>query len=83
MSGRIQVDFDAAEGAVLRMLGLVERRGFIVSGIGMEARGGRGSLSLDVDARDPGRSLDVVARQLRRLHEVRDVSIFSSDLGAS
>ncbi|MDB5692862.1 MAG: acetolactate synthase 3 regulatory subunit domain protein [Alphaproteobacteria bacterium] len=83
MSGRIQVDFDAAEGAVLRMLGLVERRGFVVSVMTMAAREGRGSLSLDVDARDPGRSLDVVARQLRRLQEVRNVSTSSSDRGAS
>ena len=45
MSGRIHVDFDAAEGAVLRMVGLVERRGFAVSGISMAALDGRGSLS--------------------------------------
>jgi acetolactate synthase regulatory subunit len=83
MSGRIEVDFDAAEGALLRMLGLVERRGFVVSGMSMAAREGRGALSLDLDARDPGRSLDVVARQLRRLHEVRDVSISPYEQGAS
>jgi acetolactate synthase II small subunit len=83
MSGRIEVDFDAAEGALLRICGLVERRGFAVSGVAMSAREGRGSLSLDVEARDPGRRLDVIARQLRRLVEVRDVAIFPSGQGAA
>ena len=72
MSGRIDVDFAFAPGAVLRMLGLVERRGFDVRGIEMD--GAAGSLSLVVEARDSGRRLDVVAGHLRRLHDVRSVS---------
>ena len=83
MTGRIQIAFDAAEGAVLRMLGLVERRGFAVGAIAMRAEAGEGALSLDVVARDPGRRLEVVAGQLRRLHEVRRVSIFPSQPGAA
>jgi acetolactate synthase-1/3 small subunit/acetolactate synthase II small subunit len=82
MTGRIHVDFDAAEGALLRMVGLVERRGFAVSGVSMAAADGRGSLSLDVAARDPSRRLDVVAAQLRRLIEVRNVSILPPEPGA-
>ena len=83
MTGRIQIAFDAAEGAVLRMLGLVERRGFAVGAIAMRAEAGEGALSLDVVARDPGRRLEVVAGQLRRLHEVRRVSIYPSQPGAA
>jgi acetolactate synthase II small subunit len=83
MSGRIQIDFDPGEGALLRMVGLVERRGFVVSAIDMAAAQGRGSLSLDVDARDPSRRLEVVAGQLRRLIEVRNVSISPSGQSAS
>ena len=82
MTSRITVDFSAAEGAVLRMLGLVERRGFEVSALAMAAQDGRGSLSLDVRPRDPGRSLDVMASQLRRLDEVRNVSVSSLQTGA-
>jgi acetolactate synthase II small subunit len=75
MSGRFEIEFEAAEGAVLRMLGLVERRGFALRRVVMlEGEGGRGSLSLDVEPRDAGRSLDVMAGQLRRLTEVRNVS---------
>lgn len=82
MTGRLHVDFDAAEGALLRMVGLVERRGFVVGAVSMAATDGRGSLSLDVAPRDPGRRLDVVAAQLRRLVEVRNVSILSPEPGA-
>ena len=82
MTGRIQVDFDAGEGALLRMVGLVERRGFAVSGVAMAAAEGRGSLSLDVEPRDAGRRLEVIAAQLRRLHDVRNVSILPCESGA-
>jgi acetolactate synthase-1/3 small subunit/acetolactate synthase II small subunit len=73
MTGRIHVDFDAGEGALLRMIGLVERRGFAVSAVSMAVSDGHGSLSLDVVPRDAGRRLDVIANQLRRLHDVRNV----------
>jgi acetolactate synthase regulatory subunit len=72
---RIVIDFAAAEGAVLRMLGLVERRGFEVRGISMGQQDGRGSLTLDVQPRDESRRLEVVAGQLKRLNEVRNVSL--------
>ena len=75
MNGQLTIDFDLHEGAVLRVLGLVERRGFEVRGIRMaEAEDGRGALALDVRARDASRSLDIVAGQLQRLHDVRNVT---------
>ena len=79
MSGRIEIDFTMAEGAVLRMLGLVERRGFEVCGIAMAERGGQGSLALDFRPRDGERRLEVIASQLRRLHDVRQVSLSDRD----
>ncbi|HEY1607545.1 MAG TPA: ACT domain-containing protein [Allosphingosinicella sp.] len=82
MTGRIHVDFDATEGALLRLVGLVERRGFTVGGLAMHAADGRGALSLDIAARDPGRRLEVVAAQLRRLVEVRNVAILPPEPGA-
>jgi acetolactate synthase II small subunit len=79
MTQRIQIDFAMAEGALLRMLGLVERRGFEVRGLAMAERDGRGSLSLEVRPRDAGRRLDVIAGQLRRLADVRNVTVSSQD----
>ncbi|HEX8667762.1 MAG TPA: ACT domain-containing protein [Allosphingosinicella sp.] len=74
MSARIEIDFAPAEGAVIRMLGLIERRGFELRSIAMAEHAGRGSLSIDVAPRDAGRRLDVIAGQLRRLHEVQTVT---------
>ena len=83
-AARIQIHFAMAEGAVLRMLGLVERRGFEVRGITMaEAGEGQGAIALDVRPRDANRSLDIVAGHLRRLHEVRTVSCTPQASGAS
>ena len=74
MSASIEIAFAPAEGAVLRMLGLVERRGFALRGVTMEERGESGTLSIQVEPRDAGRRLDVIANQLRRLVEVRTVT---------
>ena len=83
MSGRIEIGFVNAEGAVLRMLVAVERRGFALRGICMSERDGGGALLLEVDARLPEHSLEVVAAQLRRLDEVRQVPFSTSGPGAS
>lgn len=83
MSGRIEIGFANAEGAVLRLLGAVERRGFELRGISMSERDGEAALSLEVEARMPERSLEVVAAQLRRLDEVRQVSFSTPGRGAS
>ena len=73
---RIFVEFDTAEGAVLRLLGLVERRGFRIRRVAMAEQpcGRRGSLALQVAAIGAGRSVGVLAAQLRRIHGVQRVS---------
>lgn len=77
---RIDIDFTFAEGAVLRLVGLVERRGFEVRGIRMAETGnGLGALSLDVSPRDASRSLAIVAGHLQRLYDVRSVSCFAPE----
>lgn len=76
MNDRIVVEFAPMEGAVLRMVGLVERRGFRVRGIDMNEQpcGRRASLTLDIVPHDASRSVDVLELQLRRLHGVSSVS---------
>ena len=77
MNGRLEIGFAMNEGAVMRLLGVVERRGFEVRGISMaEAKDGEGAIALEVRARDASRSLDIVAGQLQRLHDVRKVDCF-------
>ncbi|MGZ8313464.1 MAG: ACT domain-containing protein [Allosphingosinicella sp.] len=76
MAERLVVDFAPMEGAVLRMIGLIERRGFRVSGMEMieQPCGRRASLGLDLVARDGGRRVEVLGHQLRRLHGVSEVT---------
>ncbi len=69
---RLFVEFEIAEGAVVRMLGLIERRGFRVRRVAMAEQpcGRRASLALAIAPMDDGRCVDVLARQLERLHGV-------------
>ncbi len=83
MSVRLEINFTPGEGAVLRMLGLVERRGFRVHGIAMTEVANRGSLAVDVEPLDSGRHLDVIARQLARLVDVQSVAVSTSHSGSS
>jgi acetolactate synthase II small subunit len=71
-SQRLVVEYMAGEGALVRMLGLVERRGFILRRSVMAELpcGRRATLALTVEPRDAGRSVETLARQLARLHGV-------------
>jgi acetolactate synthase II small subunit len=71
---RLTIDFTPAEGAVVRMIGLVERRGYVVRGLAMNERADSASLTMDVEPRDPSRRVQVVAQQLGRLVDVNQVS---------
>ena len=82
MKGTFVVTFDPAEGAVLRMLGLVERRGFRVRGVNMTEDDSAASITIDVEARDAARRLDVVARQLGRLVDVQSVHFSTAEAGS-
>ena len=79
MTDRIRIAFRNEEGALIRILGLVERRGYRLERVAAED----GVLTLSVAARDPGRRLDVLAAQLRRLHDVSDVTPFPNIASAA
>ncbi len=72
MNERIVIEYAPAEGALLRLLGLIERRGFRVCAIDMAELpgGGRAIATLDLAARDGARALETLGLQLRRLHGV-------------
>jgi len=69
---RLVIEFTAEEGALIRMLGVVERRGFIVRRTVMAELpcGRRATLALTVEPRDAGRSVEMLALQLGRIHGV-------------
>ena len=72
---QLQINFKPAEGAVIRILGLIERRGFILRDLAVRDEDADGSLVVDLQPRDPERRLDVLARQVGRLVDVKSVSI--------
>ena len=82
MSERLVVSFTPAEGAIVRMLGLVERRGYSLRGLAMEERADCASMTIDLEARDASRRVEVVARQLDRLVDVNSVSIVTASQGS-
>jgi acetolactate synthase regulatory subunit len=68
MKHTLQVQLRARDGAVLRTLGLIERRGFRLDAlsVGEPAAGGR-SMSVSVSSERP---VELLKRQLERLHDV-------------
>lgn len=71
MNIKLTVTLKNCEGALLRLLGTVERRGHRLTNLtcrGATASGEARELTLDVDC--GGRSPDVLVRQLRRLYDV-------------
>ena len=72
MSHLIHIELDRLEGSLLRILGLVERRGVNIDGaelydLGEDKRG----LSLTVRPRDPSRNTDILGLQIDRLYGIR------------
>ena len=68
MRYELQIQLRTSEGAVIRTLGLVERRGFRIETIRLEEAQGDGqSMELLVSSE---RSGDLLKRQLERLHDV-------------
>ena len=83
MSGRIEIRFTPGEGALLRMLGVVERRGFVIRNVAMAEVASEATIAMDVEARDPLRRPDVLTRQLERLIDVRSARYSPSEAGAA
>lgn len=75
MNHLIHIELDRLEGSLLRILGLVERRGFHIDGmelfdLGEDKRG----LTLKVRPRDASRSLDTLGLQIDRLYGITRLS---------
>lgn len=71
-----------SEGALMRLIGLVERRGFVVSTLEKtEAANGESTVTMGLKARDGVRSMDVLIRQIGRLFDVR--AVFTPQVAAA
>ena len=73
MEHLLNIELGASEGAVVRTLGLIERRGFSLGKCSISEVGeGVRSMQLTVSSSRPG---DLLKRQLERLHDVRSVEL--------
>jgi len=71
MNRTIEVILTRAEGAIVRTLGLIERRGFAVASVTTQGDAQADSLVLRVEVASRGRPVDVLVRQVLRLIDVR------------
>ena len=78
MNARLKVEFVNSEGALLRLLGVVERRGFMIKSVAMNEHsdGALASVIVEIAPRGSERRLDVLIPFLQRLHEVRSINAF-------
>ncbi|MEZ5922052.1 MAG: ACT domain-containing protein [Parvularculaceae bacterium] len=70
----IKIEFDSVEGAVRRLLGVIEQRGFDVRSMSMGSDMDNARMTLGLAPRDSGRCLDVLSRQIARVEGVRTVA---------
>jgi len=69
----LHIQLSSSEGAVIRALGLMERRGFTIRKCSVDESDG-GGLDMDVTVRS-SRPGDLLKRQLERLHDVLFVEL--------
>ncbi|HEX8840314.1 MAG TPA: ACT domain-containing protein [Sphingomicrobium sp.] len=81
MNAHLHIRFKPAEGAVVRILGLIERRGFALRDLAVQDEDTDGSLMVELAPRDQARQIDVLARQVGRLIDVKSVSIATPATG--
>lgn len=81
MLNTLSIEIAEAEGALMRLIGLVERRGYTIATLDKsEAQGGQSTVTLKVKPRDAARQLDVLIRQIGRLMDVR--AVFTPEIAA-
>ncbi|WP_300543607.1 ACT domain-containing protein [Maricaulis sp.] len=82
MRDTLRIELSDSEGALMRLVGLVERRGFTIATLEKaDAADGQSTVIMRLSARDGARSLDVLTRQIGRLFDVR--AVFTPELAAA
>ena len=73
MMHTLTIQLDGSEGAVIRALGLIERRGFSLGSCSVgEIENNKRAMQVSVSSNRPG---DLLKRQLERLHDVVHVDL--------
>lgn len=75
MSHLIHIELDRLEGSLIRVIGLIERRGFHIDAMELHDLGeDKRGASVTVRPRDPSRNADMLGLQIDRLYGVKRLS---------
>ena len=78
MRRTIELRLARTEGAIVRTLGLIERRGFAVTAVTTRSDAGSETLVMRLEVACEDRSFDVLIRQILRLFDVRAALLLES-----
>jgi acetolactate synthase II small subunit len=71
MEDILHLELDHVEGSLPRVIGLIERRGFLIDALTMSSLNHGRVLKLTIRARDASRCIHVLRRQIDRLFGLR------------
>lgn len=79
MNHTLQMTIQQVEGAIIRLLGLIERRGFSVRAMKAHSDDAAQQVEITVDVFSAGRSVETLARQIEKLYDVRSVAYLTAE----
>jgi acetolactate synthase II small subunit len=78
MNHTLRMNIYKVEGALIRLLGLIERRGFSVTSMNAHTDDGAQQVEVTVHLHSAGRSVETLTRQIQKLYDVRSVSCLTA-----
>jgi len=79
MNHTMKLTIQRVEGAIIRTLGLIERRGFAVTSIDASPDESPHQMELTLEVYSPQRSAEVLARQVEKLFDVCSVNLVTAE----
>jgi len=78
MNHTLKLTIQRVEGAVIRTLGLIERRGFSVTSINTVAEDASPHMEMTLEIHSPQRSAETLARHVEKLFDVTNVHLIAA-----
>jgi acetolactate synthase II small subunit len=78
MNHILRMNIQKVEGAMIRLLGLIERRGFSVTAMNAHADDAAQQVEITIHLHSSGRSVDTLTKQIGKLYDVRSVACLSA-----
>jgi acetolactate synthase small subunit len=83
MNHTLKLTIQRVEGAVIRTLGLIERRGFSVTSINTASDEASPHMEMTLEIHSPQRSVETLARHVEKLFDVSDVHLIAAHAPAA